>query len=50
MFASGPATRYDKALDQVYNALGKHGADHRLFDGSHDLVGNTGGHLGQASL
>ena len=39
VFASGPATRYDKALDQVYNALGEHGADHRLFDGSHDLVG-----------
>ena len=39
VFASGPATRYDKALDQVFKALGEHGADHRLFDGSHDLFG-----------
>ena len=39
VFASAPATRYDKVLDQVYNALGEHGTDHRLFDGSHDLVG-----------
>ena len=38
-FASGHATRYDKALDQVYITFGKHGADHRLFDGGHDLVG-----------
>ena len=39
VFASGPATRYDKALDEVFNALGEHGADHRIFDGSHDLFG-----------
>lgn len=39
VFASGPATRYDKALDHFYNTTGKYGADHRLFDGSHDLVG-----------
>ena len=39
VFASGPASVYDKALDQIYNVLGEHGADHRLFDGSHDLVG-----------
>ena len=39
VFASGAATRYDKALDQFYIDTGKYGADHRLFDGSHDLVG-----------
>ncbi len=39
VFASGPATRYDRALDQFYIDTGKYGADHRLFDGSHDLVG-----------
>ena len=39
VFASGPATRYDKALDQFYITTGQYGADHRLFDGSHDLVG-----------
>ncbi len=39
VFASGPPTRYDKALDQFYIDTGKYGADHRLFDGSHDLVG-----------
>ena len=39
VFASGSATRYDKALDHFYNTTGKYGADHRLFDGSHDLVG-----------
>lgn len=36
---SGPATDYDKALDYAYNTLKQHGRDHRLFDGSHDLVG-----------
>lgn len=39
VFASGPATRYDKALDLTYNTLKQHGGDHRIFDGSHDLVG-----------
>ena len=39
VFASGAATRYDKALDHFYNTTGKYGGDHRLFDGSHDLVG-----------
>lgn len=39
VFASGPASAYDKALDQVYITLGEYGADHRLFDGSHDLLG-----------
>ena len=39
VFASGPPTRYDKALDQFYKETGQYGADHRLFDGSHDLVG-----------
>ena len=39
VFASGAATRYDKALDQFDIDTGKYGADHRLFDGSHDLVG-----------
>lgn len=39
VFASGSATRYDRALDQFYIDTGKYGADHRLFDGSHDLVG-----------
>lgn len=39
VFASGPATRYDKALDQVYIDTGQFGPDHRMFDGSHDLVG-----------
>ena len=38
-FGSGPATRYDKVLDEVYSALREHGADHRLFDGSHDPIG-----------
>ena len=38
-FASGPATAYDKALDLTYNTLKQHGADHRIFDGSHDLFG-----------
>ena len=36
---SGPATDYDRALDHIYTTLKQHGADHRLFDGSHDLVG-----------
>ena len=39
VFTSGAATRYDKALDQFYIDTGRHGADHRLFDGSHDLAG-----------
>ena len=39
VFASGPATRYDRALDQFYIDTGTYGPDHRLFDGSHDLVG-----------
>ncbi len=39
VFASGPATRYDKALDHFYITTGEYGADHRLFDGSDDLVG-----------
>lgn len=39
VFASGHATRYDKALDHFYITTGEYGADHRLFDGSHDLVG-----------
>ena len=38
VFASGPPTRYDKALDQFYINTGEYGADHRLFDGSHDLA------------
>ena len=39
VFASGRATPYDKALDLAYNTLKQHGGDHRIFDGSHDLVG-----------
>ena len=38
-FASGGASPYDKALDLTYNTLKQHGGDHRIFDGSHDLVG-----------
>ncbi len=38
-FASGSATQYDQALDHIYNTLKQHGADHRIFDGSHDFVG-----------
>ena len=38
-FASGRASPYDKALDLAYNSLRQHGGDHRIFDGSHDLVG-----------
>ena len=36
---NGPATPFDKAMDTAYNTLKKYGADHRLFDGSHDLSG-----------
>lgn len=39
VFGSGRASPYDKALDLVYNTLRQHGGDHRIFDGSHDLVG-----------
>ena len=39
VFASGKASAYDKALDLAYNTLEQHGADHRIFDGSHDVVG-----------
>ena len=39
VFASGRATSYDKALDLAYNTLKQHGGDHRIFDGSHDLLG-----------
>ncbi len=38
-FASGGASPYDKALDLTYNTLKQYGGDHRIFDGSHDLVG-----------
>ena len=39
VFASGQASAYDKALDLAYNTLKQHGGDHRIFDGSHDVVG-----------
>ncbi len=39
VFASGKASPYDKALDLAYNTLKQHGGDHRIFDGSHDVVG-----------
>ena len=39
VFASGKASAYDKALDLAYNTLEQHGGDHRIFDGSHDIVG-----------
>jgi len=38
-FASGGASRYDRALDLTYNTLKQHGGDHRIFDGSHDPIG-----------
>ena len=39
VFASGRASPYDKAMDLAYNTLKQHGGDHRIFDGSHDVVG-----------
>lgn len=39
VFASGRASPYDKALDLAHNTLRQYGGDHRIFDGSHDLVG-----------
>lgn len=39
VFASGQASPYDKAMDLAYNTLKQHGGDHRIFDGSHDVVG-----------
>ena len=35
----GPATDFDKVMDLAYNTLRQYGGDHRLFDGSHDLLG-----------
>ena len=37
--AAGPATIYDRALDANYLATHIGGSYHRLFDGSHDLLG-----------
>ena len=39
VFASGKASAYDRALDQTYRTLQQYGGDHRIFDGSHDVVG-----------
>ena len=36
---AGPATIYDKAMDAVYNATAIGGANHRLFDGGHTILG-----------
>jgi hypothetical protein len=38
-FASGAASVYDKAMDAARHTKQELGGDHRLFDGSHDLLG-----------
>jgi hypothetical protein len=38
-FAEGKSTLYDRAMDAVYAKTHVGGADHRLFDGGHDLLG-----------
>lgn len=38
-FADGKATLYDRAMDANYAKTHVGGADHRLFDGGHDLLG-----------
>ena len=35
----GSATKFDKAMDYVYNTTKQYGADHRLFDGGHSFAG-----------
>ena len=38
-FASGTASIFDKAMDAARQKMQEFGGDHRLFDGSHDLIG-----------
>jgi len=38
-YGGGKATLYDRAMDAVYAKTHVGGADHRLFDGGHDLLG-----------
>lgn len=38
-FTKGTATKFDKAMDHVYNSTHVGGGNHRLFDGGHDLLG-----------